>query len=111
MSDNASTVIVIEDEPQIRRFVRVALETEGWRVHETGSLRQGMIDAGTRKPDLIVLDLGLPDGDGADFLRELRAWSSVPVIVLSARADESDKIAALDAGADDFVTKPFGDGE
>jgi len=76
-------------------------------VHETDTLRQGLIDAGTRKPDLIVLDLGLPDGDGIEFLRDLRAWSQVAVIVLSARVDEADKIAALDAGADDYVTKPF----
>jgi two-component system KDP operon response regulator KdpE len=100
--------LLIEDEEQIRRFVRTALEAEGWAVHETGSARQGLIDAGTRKPDLLILDLGLPDGDGVDVLRQLRGWSSMPVIVLSARADETDKIEALDAGADDYLTKPFG---
>jgi two-component system KDP operon response regulator KdpE len=103
--------LLVEDEPQIRRFVRTSLEAEGWVVHETGTMRQGLIDAGTRKPDLVVLDLGLPDGDGVDFIRDLRTWSDKPVIVLSARAAENDKIAALDAGADDYLTKPFGVGE
>jgi two-component system KDP operon response regulator KdpE len=103
--------LIVEDEPNIRRFVRLALEGEGWQVHECDSLRQGLIDAGTRRPDLIILDLGLPDGDGQDFLRDLRAWSAVPVIVLSARGAEDDKIAALDGGADDYLTKPFGVGE
>lgn len=111
MSEPNPIAILIEDERQIRRFVRTALEGEGWTVHETDTLRQGLIDAGTRKPDLIVLDLGLPDGDGIEFLRDLRSWSQVAVIVLSARVDEADKIAALDAGADDYLTKPFGVGE
>jgi len=103
--------LIIEDEPQIRRFVRAALEAEGWQVHEAATQQRGLIDTGTRKPDLLVLDLGLPDGDGLDLIRDVRTWSSVPIIVLSARADESDKIAALDAGADDYLTKPFGVGE
>jgi len=103
--------LIVEDEPSIRRFVRLALEAEGWLVFEAGTLRQGLVDAGTRRPELIILDLGLPDGDGVDYLRDLRAWSQVAVIVLSARSDEADKIAALDAGADDFLTKPFGVGE
>jgi len=103
--------LIVEDEPSIRRFVRLALEGEGWLVHEAGTLRQGLVDAGTRHPELVVLDLGLPDGDGVDYLRDLRAWSQVPVIVLSARTDEADKIAALDAGADDYLSKPFGVGE
>jgi two-component system KDP operon response regulator KdpE len=103
--------ILVEDERQIRRFVRTAMEAEGWSVHETDTLKQGLIDAGTRKPDLIILDLGMPDGDGIDFLRDLRGWSNVPVIVLSARVGEQDKIEALDAGADDYLTKPFGVGE
>ena len=103
--------IVIEDEPQIRRFVRGALEAEGWLVHEVGSLRDGLAAAGTRQPDLVVLDLGLPDGDGLSLIRDVRGWSAVPIIVLSARIDEADKIAALDAGADDYLTKPFGTGE
>ena len=103
--------IVIEDEPQIRRFVRSALESEGWVVHEAGTLRDGLAAAGTRQPDLLVLDLGLPDGDGVGLIRDVRGWSAVPIIVLSARIDEADKIAALDAGADDYLTKPFGTGE
>lgn len=111
MSEPQAVALIVEDEPNIRRFVRLALEGEGWQVHECDSLRQGLIDAGTRRPDLIILDLGLPDGDGQDFLRDLRAWSAVPVIVLSARGAEDDKIAALDGGADDYLTKPFGVGE
>ena len=105
------TVVIIEDEPQIRRFVRSALEAEGWQVHEADTAKKGLIEAGTRKPDLLVLDLGLPDGDGLDVIRDVRGWSGVPIIVLSARSDEMDKIAALDAGADDYLTKPFGVGE
>ena len=105
------TAIVIEDEPQIRRFVRGALEAEGWQVHEAATLRDGLAAAGTRQPDLLVLDLGLPDGDGVTLIRDVRGWSAVPIIVLSARSDEADKIAALDAGADDYLTKPFGTGE
>ena len=103
--------ILIEDEPQIRRFVRLALEAEGWQVHEADTAKRGLLDAGTRKPDLLVVDLGLPDGDGLDLIRDVRTWSNVPIVVLSARSDESDKIAALDAGADDYLTKPFGVGE
>ncbi|HEY0202098.1 MAG TPA: two-component system response regulator KdpE [Burkholderiaceae bacterium] len=103
--------IVIEDEPQIRRFVRGALEGEGWLVHEAATLRDGLVAAGTRQPDLLVLDLGLPDGDGLTLIRDVRGWSQVAIIVLSARVDEDDKIAALDAGADDYLTKPFGTGE
>jgi two-component system, OmpR family, KDP operon response regulator KdpE len=111
MAEPLPIAILIEDEGQIRRFVRTALEGEGWSVHETETLKQGLTDAGTRKPDLIVLDLGLPDGDGVEFLRDLRGWSKVPVIVLSARVNERDKIEALDAGADDYLTKPFSVGE
>jgi two-component system KDP operon response regulator KdpE len=104
-------VVVIEDEAQIRRFVRSALEGEGWQVFEAETLQRGLSEAGTRKPDLLVLDLGLPDGDGLDLIRDVRGWSGVPIIVLSARSDEADKVAALDAGADDYLTKPFGVGE
>lgn len=111
MSEPKFTALLVEDEPQIRRFVRMALEAEGWQVFEAETMKRGLIDAGTRKPSLIVLDLGLPDGDGVDFIGDLRKWSQVPVIVLSARGDESDKIRALDAGADDYLTKPFGVGE
>lgn len=104
-------VIVIEDEAQIRRFVRLALEAEGCIVHEAETMQRGLIDAGTRHPDLVILDLGLPDGDGVDFIRDLRNWSQIPVIVLSARSEEADKVSALDAGADDYLTKPFGAAE
>lgn len=111
MSAIRSQVLIIEDEADIRRFVRMALESEGLDVAEADSLARGVIDAGTRRPDLVVLDLGLPDGDGVDFIREFRGWSGAPVIVLSARSAEADKIAALDAGADDYLVKPFGVGE
>jgi len=110
-SEIAPTALLVEDEPQIRRFVRAALEEEGWHVHESASMQRGLIDAGTRRPDLVILDLGLPDGDGNDFIADLRKWSNVPVIVLSARVNEADKIKALDAGADDYLSKPFGTGE
>lgn len=111
MSEPVPIALLIEDEPQIRRFVRAALEEEGWQVTEAETMRRGLIDAGTRKPSLVILDLGLPDGDGVDFITDVRRWSPVPIIVLSARADERDKIRALDAGADDYLTKPFGVGE
>jgi two-component system KDP operon response regulator KdpE len=108
---SAPVAILIEDEPHIRRFVRQALEAEGWTVFEADTVKRGQLEAGTRKPDLLIVDLGLPDGDGLDVIRDVRTWSSVPIVVLSARSDESDKIAALDAGADDYLTKPFGVGE
>ena len=111
MNESPATLLIVEDEQAIRRFVRSALEAEGVRVHEADSLQRGLIEAATRKPDLLVLDLGLPDGDGLDLIRDLRQWSSIPVIVLSARVDEGDKIAALDLGADDYLIKPFGMGE
>jgi two-component system KDP operon response regulator KdpE len=104
-------VILIEDEIQIRRFVRAALEAQGWQVHEADTAKRGLAEAGTRKPDLLIVDLGLPDGDGLDVIRDVRAWSNVPIIVLSARTKETEKIAALDAGADDYLAKPFGLGE
>lgn len=88
--------------------MRQALETEGFRVFEAENLQRGLIEAGTRKPDLVILDLGLPGGDGTDFIREVRAWSTMPIVVLSARVEEHDKVEALDAGADDYLTKPFG---
>ncbi len=108
MGEPSPVAVLIEDERQIRRFVRSALESEGWTVHESETMKQGLVEAGTRKPDLVVVDLGLPDGDGVELIRDLRTWSGVPVIVLSARTDESDKVNALDAGADDYLTKPFG---
>ena len=108
---DAPCALLVEDEPHIRRFVRAALEQEGWQVHESVSMGRGLIDAGTRRPDLVILDLGLPDGDGIDFIHDVRKWSAVPIIVLSARVAETEKIRALDAGADDYLTKPFGTGE
>ena len=105
------SILVVEDEAAIRRFVRLALGAEGHTVHEADSVARGLIEAGTRRPDLVVLDLGLPDGDGIEVIRGLRSWSTVPVIVLSARSQEADKIAALEAGADDYLVKPFGAGE
>ena len=103
--------VIVEDDGQIRRLVRSTLEPAGWLVFEAASVRQGLVEAGTRHPDLVILDLGLPDGTGIDYLRDLRNWSKVSVIVLSARSHENDKIEALDAGADDYITKPFSAGE
>ena len=111
MTDLPTHILIVEDEAYIRRFVRLTLETEGHTVHEAATLQRGLIEAGTRRPDLVVLDLGLPDGDGVDLIRDLRTWSAMPIIVLSARSAEASKIAALDAGADDYLVKPFGSGE
>jgi len=108
MSEPPNTAILIEDEKQIRRFVRVSLEAHGMTVHEAETGQQGLVEAATRKPDIVIVDLGLPDMDGIDVIRELRTWTAVPVIVLSARTQEDQKVAALDAGADDYLTKPFG---
>ena len=109
--DIPARVLIVEDDPGIRRFVRQALEADGHQVFETDTVKRGLIEAGTRKPDLVVLDLGLPDGDGITLIRDVRGWSSMPIIVLSARTDETDKIDALDAGADDYLVKPFSVGE
>ena len=111
MSNAAPTVLLVEDDAQIRRFVRQAIEREGYKVREAASFASGLIDAGTSKPAMVILDLGLPDGDGQQFVRELRGWSNIPVLILSARTIESDKIDVLDAGADDYLTKPFSVGE
>ncbi len=111
MSDPETTIVVVEDDPQIRRFLRAGLESRGYAVFESDTGRQGEIEVGTRKADLVVLDLGLPDMDGVELVKRLREWSAVPIVVLSARARENDKIDALDAGADDYLTKPFGIGE
>ncbi|MEY4592120.1 MAG: two-component system response regulator KdpE [Pseudomonadota bacterium] len=104
-------VLVIEDEKPIRRFVRMALEEESCQVIEAEKMADGLVQAGASKPDLIVLDLGLPDGNGIDLIRDVRGWSDVPILILSARSQEHDKIDALDAGADDYLTKPFSVGE
>lgn len=106
-----SLVLLVEDEREIRRFVRQALEGEGCQVREAGTMALGLEDVVALKPQLVILDLGLPDGDGVDFVQRLRAWSQLPVLVLSARSTERDKIAVLDAGADDYLTKPFSVGE
>ncbi|HEV2671717.1 MAG TPA: response regulator [Gemmatimonadales bacterium] len=103
--------LLIEDELQMRRFLRAALESHAYQFVEATTARDGLAQAAGRNPDVILLDLGLPDGDGIDLTRRIREWSNVPIIVLSARGREQDKVAALDAGADDYLTKPFGIGE
>jgi two-component system, OmpR family, KDP operon response regulator KdpE len=105
------TILLVEDEPEIRRFLRASLGAEGYRVVESTTGKRGTIDAGTHKPDLAIVDLGLPDLDGIEVIRRIRGWSPMPIVVLSARVHERSKIEALDAGADDYVTKPFGVGE
>jgi two-component system KDP operon response regulator KdpE len=107
MSEPTVTIVVIEDDRQIRRFVRTALETQGMTVFEAETGQLGLREAAFRTPDLIIVDLGLPDTDGVDVIRELRTWTEQPVIVLSARSHEDAKVGALDAGADDYLTKPF----
>jgi len=111
MSESAPVVLVIEDEPQIRRFLRATLSAHGYRLVEAATAQEGLMHAATRQPEIVILDLGLPDLDGLELTRQLREWSAMPIIVLSARGQESDKVAALDAGADDYLTKPFGVGE
>jgi len=107
----ATTLVVIEDDPQIRRFLRTGLSAEPLRIFEAETGESGLVEAATRKPDLVILDLGLPDIDGVDVVSRLREWYTRPIIILSARSNEQDKIKALDAGADDYLTKPFGIGE
>jgi two-component system KDP operon response regulator KdpE len=111
MNDSCPTILVVEDDPDIRRFVRTSLGAEGYRVVESAAGRRGAIDAGTHKPDMAIVDLGLPDIDGIEVVRRIRQWSPMPILILSARAQERSKIEALDAGADDYVTKPFAVGE
>ncbi len=101
-------VVLIEDEPQIRRFLRATLTSQGYRLFEAATGADGLVEVASRQPDIVIIDLGLPDMDGIDVIRRLREWSSAPVIVLSARGQERDKVTALDAGADDYVSKPFG---
>src|SRR5215467_7749268 len=103
--------LVIDDEPQIRRLLRVTLEASGYRVFDAASGNDGITQAAQRRPDVVLLDLGLPDLEGIEVLKRIREWSRVPVVILSVRDGEDDKVAALDAGADDYVTKPFGGGE
>jgi two-component system KDP operon response regulator KdpE len=111
VSDLKPVIVAIEDDPQIRRFLRTGLESHGFQVHEAETGGQGAAEAANRKADLVILDLGLPDMDGVEVVKKIREWGALPVIVLSARASETDKVAALDAGADDYLTKPFGLGE
>jgi two-component system KDP operon response regulator KdpE len=111
MSDNAPVVLVIEDERPLQKFLRVTLETQNYSVIEATRGEEGLRHAAMSRPDLVILDLGLPDLDGVDVTRRLREWSAVPIIVVSARGKEQDKVVALDAGADDYLTKPFGAGE
>jgi two-component system KDP operon response regulator KdpE len=111
MADAISTVLVIEDEVAIQRFLRVSLTGNGYQVVESETGKDGLLQAASRQPDLVILDLGLPDMDGIEVVKQLRQWSAVPVIIVSARGKEQDKIVALDAGADDYLTKPFSVGE
>jgi two-component system KDP operon response regulator KdpE len=108
MTEPRPRILVVEDEPELRRFEAATLQREGFDVCEAGTLERGLIEAGTRRPDLLLLDLGLPDGDGVELIRQLRGWSDLPIVVVSARTDEDDKVQALDAGADDYLVKPFG---
>jgi two-component system, OmpR family, KDP operon response regulator KdpE len=108
VTDQGPQILVIEDDQAIRGVIRSTLEGAGYRVAEAGNCARGLVEAGTRKPDLVILDLGLPDRDGVEFIREMRSWSTKPIIVLSARTEEAQKVAALDEGADDYLAKPFG---
>ncbi len=111
MSGLEPVVLLVEDEPQMRRFLRAALTGHGYKLVETETGAAGLTEAATRNPEVILLDLGLPDLDGLELTRRIREWSRTPIIVISARGQEKDKVAALDAGADDYLTKPFGVGE
>jgi two-component system KDP operon response regulator KdpE len=111
MTANQPLIAVVEDEAPIRRFLRASLTAEGFTVLEAESVAQGLRTITQDRPDLVLLDLGLPDGDGLQIVKEVRGWSSLPIIVLSAHGEEKNKIAALDAGADDYLTKPFSVGE
>ena len=107
MNSNHPTILIIDDEAQIRKFLRISLSTQGYKVLESANASEGLAQAALAKPDLVVLDLGLPDMDGKEALRQLREWSQVPVLVLSVRASEGEKVLTLDGGANDYVTKPF----
>ncbi len=108
MTDVKDSVLVVEDEPQLRRFIRAALDANGYHVIEAGRVSEVVALITSHNPRVVLLDLGLPDGDGIDLTRSLREWTTVPIVVLSARGREEDKVSALDAGADDYLTKPFG---
>ena len=111
MSDHSPLILLVEDEPQLRRFLRPMLRAQNYRVVEAETAREGVALAHSHNPDVVLLDLGLPDGDGVEVTRQIRAWSAVPIIVISARGKEQDKVGALDAGADDYLIKPFGSAE
>ena len=108
MADNEPTVLIIEDEPQIRRFLRASLSSQGYKLYEATTAKEGLNEAAAHPPDVVLLDLGLPDMDGLDVIIRLREWLSAPIIIISARGQERDKVSALDSGADDYLTKPFG---
>lgn len=108
MPEMSANIVVVEDEQQIRRFVKTVLEKAGFAVFEAATGQQGLVEIGTRQPDVVIVDLGLPDLDGTELIRQVRGWSAVPIIILSARSQESEKVCGLDAGADDYLTKPFG---
>jgi DNA-binding response OmpR family regulator len=108
VSEPQISVVLIEDDKEIRRFVRSVLGTSGFQVWEAETAERGLVEAATRQPELVILDLGLPDRDGLDVIRDLRTWTAIPILILSARDEETQKVAALDAGADDYLTKPFG---
>jgi two-component system KDP operon response regulator KdpE len=111
MAEEKELILLIEDEPQMRRFLRITLESHGYRFVDASSAQEGLMQASTRNPDVVLLDLGLPDMDGLEVMKRLREWTLTPVIVISAREQEQDKVKALDAGADDYLTKPFSAGE
>jgi two-component system KDP operon response regulator KdpE len=111
MSTEGHKILVVEDEQEIRRFLRVSLEHSGYRLVETASAKDAVVQAATQQPDMLILDIGLPDGDGFEVIRAVRQWSTMPIIVLSAHGQEQDKVQALDEGADDYLTKPFSVGE
>lgn len=111
MADEKELILLIEDEPQMRRFLRITLQSHGYRLVEAATAQEGIMQATTRNPDVVLLDLGLPDLDGLEVTKKLREWTQTPIIVISAREQELDKVKALDAGADDYLTKPFNAGE
>jgi two-component system KDP operon response regulator KdpE len=111
MSEEKELILLIEDEPQMRRFLRITLQGHGYRLVEAEDAKEGLLQATTRNPDVVLLDLGLPDLDGLEVTKRLREWTQTPIIVISAREQEQDKVKALDAGADDYLTKPFSAGE
>ncbi len=111
MTDDKHLILLIEDEPQMRRFLRVSLQSQGYRLIEAETGEDGLIQVASRKPTVILLDLGLPDMDGLEVTKKLREWTTTPIIIISAREQERDKVRALDAGADDYLTKPFGSDE